>query len=257
MVEEIRSYLLNSREYSKYVYMPDGYSERKMGEVESQFRYAVLGIPNISDKKVHVWRANALISGLYRDRQLSAIAQKLFDPRTIETRSTNNGSMQDDYYVSSKDPSLLIVPDHSDLSPSFSIEKSLMLTRESSTELNACITEGPKTTNHIIQFTFSDGVSDFVKVPDLPIKIAFNLSDIGGTNIPSNFVTTLMSFTYSHWMDVDELVNVVNQISGLDTLIWSNKVANEEILPLYSTTTMSHKRLLCVLLAYALSIKQS
>lgn len=257
MTEEIRSYLLNSPEYSAYAYIPDGYTERRLNDIQSQFRAALLDAPNVSDKKVHVWRANTMVGAIYRDGQLASIANSLFDPRILESRETGSGSLNKDFSVASKDPNLMIVPDASNDSPSFSAGATLVLTKASeSNTLDAQILEAGTTKTTKLQFSFSGNLSDFVKVQSLPIRIGFNGTSSGITSVPSNFQTTVVSFSFPGQFNVDDTVERVYQIPGIDRMIWGNEKANTHILPLYNSASRSYKRLLCLLLGYAISVKE-
>lgn len=360
MVEEIRSYLLNSPEYSGYVYFPEGYDANPIGPIQAQFRNVVLGLSDTLDPKVHCWRANALVAGIYRDPQLSKLAQELFDPRTLDSREVGSGSLDVKFSISSKDQKLSVVGDQLEQVALGAAEKIVIFSSRSdspdvvvpeTTDNNVCsvnvpnrrliiydpstkdpsggdtlflfnlpegeqvgdtvviydrysvfptyadgvsiyyggvsiesrdnstnntilgitcvwngsswdlsdgnttlgirIIDGQKITSSYMQLRFYGGAAGFTKVPGVPLKVAYS-----GSYIPDTLLETSVNLSYPNNMSIGDLISKVEQITGLDHMIWTNPTASEKILPLYTGLDRGYKRLLCMVMAYALSLKK-
>lgn len=252
MTEEIRSYLLNSPSYSDYVYFPERYVIKPISAVQTQFRSVVLGLPSITDKRMHAWRVNILVSGIYKDRQLSDIAMRLFDKRILESRNTIVQPLEDRILINSKDERIIIFSDtHNSVTSLFSEKQVTLRPSSSSSSLEASIIEGKTTVKNTINFNFSNGASEVVSIHGSPLKVAFR-----GTNkVPDDFVETVINITYSCRLNVNDLIEQVDQIPGIDQMMWTNQSASAEILPTYVSTDKGYKKLLCMLMAYAISVK--
>lgn len=254
MVEEIRSYILNSPLYSGCVFFPQEYVVRQLPPAQALFRDLVLGLPSISDRRVHAWRAGVLVSGIYRDRQLSEIAREIFDARTLGSRSPTAPVLEGEpeMSVASKDPSLVIIPTTDTAFPS-SLDKTLTLHKGAEPgSLEATVVAGQSSGKFILNFSFSENSSDLVEVPGLPVRVGF--SGVGA--VPENFEPTAVSFAYPYKFSVDGLIGGAAQIPGLDQVLWANKTASEKILPVYSGATRGYIRLLCLVLGYAVTVKE-
>lgn len=260
MVEEIRSYLLNSREYGAYSYFPEDYSVKKISSVEAQFRSTILGTDYTSDKSVHVWRANKLISGIYRDRQLSSMAYELFDHRVLPDRKDTVENFNIVFSVKNYQPSssqnykLNILATANVLPVNGIIQKRIVLkTSPNVGQIYADIYDANGSTTKELNFSFSQDSSNFVSILGTPIRVSFS----GTSSIPNPFFNTEIMLNYPNYLNINDLIVKVQEISGLDQLLWTNKTVNSNILPLYNSCSRQHQRLLCNLMAYAVNLKES
>jgi len=257
MVEEIRTYLLNSNKFSSVCYFPSEYEEKILQPPFSLFRDALLGSSAYDTPAIQAWRANVLISGIYRDPVLSSIANSLFDTRLVQGKLLIPTTLDPSLFINVVHPNMFIST--SDLWSAFDgiNEKKIVITKSAGsdpvTSVVATVASAGRYDSNTINFTFSGDISDLRKVPNTPISIAFT----NCSSIPDSFAQTTLDLKYPNYIDIDGIVNSVDQVPGKEGLITGNSVASAALRDFYYTTTRPHQSLLCLLMGYACSLKNS
>ena len=255
MVEEIRTYLLNSKKFSESVYFPSEYTEIVLPSVFSQLRDALLGDSHNDSMSLKAWKANFLVSAIYRDQLLAPIANELFDPRVVPNKALTPTELDPVVTLSSVQSNLLVST--GDLWGAFDgvNKRKIVLTRTPGSpphhSLDVTVSSEGSYEKSTMNFTFSGQLSDLRTIPGTPIKIAFT----NCTSIPDSLVELTITVEYPNSIDINAIINRVGQIPEVETLITSNEVSSSALSSVYHTVTRGHQRLLCLLMAYACSLK--
>jgi hypothetical protein len=253
MVEEIRTYLLNDKKFGEVVFLDKNYFPKKLNKTSSEFRNAIIG-DNINDLSYTAWKTNLLVDGIYNDSELSSIAKKNFDSRRIPDKNLYTKDFSVSFSQNFFSSKIIIIKNQNN-SPSDGIyEKKIILTKASNNKLNVSYIKNKK--NYIndkeLTFTFSNGMSNILDIPSSPIKIGFS----GTSSIPLD-QQLIIDIKYPYFLDINSIIDKIEQIPGVENLIWLNKKSYAEIFDIYTKTEKPHKKVLCLILAYAISLKQT
>lgn len=252
MVEEIRTYLLNSKKYSSSVYIDESFEPIMLSNKFVEFRDVILGADNLTDPKQQIYRANFLVEEIYRHRVLGVVARDMFDTRLIEDTTFINKSFDPQILIDSKNENFVI-----SIIPNAIVEKDVVdqnIEISRSTANNKLITK-VNTSFYSFEkeseFLFTENISSFVDIPKSPLRMAFN----GVNSVPLNFSKVLLKITYPYFFDINKAIENVQQISGLEFFIFENSTASKNLLSLYNSFTRPHERLLCLTLGLAINLK--
>jgi hypothetical protein len=251
MVEEIRTYLLNDNSFSDITYIDKNYSPVKLSKLFSEFRNCLLIGNNQTEPEIQVWRADTIIDAIYRDRDLSKIAFKNFDNRRIPSKNLNETNFLPTIKQSFYDDRVLIKLD-SETSPQDGIyNKTVSLKKISNNILKVSFKSkySNLNTDKQLVFTFKGNISNFSYIPETRIRIGLS----NCSQIPFDLLQ--IKIKYPYFFNLNNLIDNINQIGGVEELIWINKKAYEEVFNIYSRTDRPYKKMLCLLLAYAISLK--
>ena len=252
MVEEIRTLLLNSKKFKKYVYFSEDYSERKLNKTLKNFRDALLKMSKNDTEEVQAWRAKKIVNLIYSNEKLKKIALDLFDHRKIQDDIQLNESLESTYSINLNHPNLIINTRGVENSPADSIyTKKITFTKISNDQFSVSFDYKQNKAPEILKFVFSSGISDLKTIPDTNIKIGFS----GTSIIPSNINTFDVIIKYPFTLDFNEIIERVYSIASVEQLILTNSSKFEDIYSVYSTSNRNHEKILCLLMGYALSLK--
>lgn len=252
MVEEIRSYLLNSFRYASEVYISEDYQTVSLNKLFLQFREAILGPDNLTDPKQQIYRANFLVEQIYKHRYLSQIALDLFDNRTIKDTTFINSSFDPEILINSNNPNLLINAIPNAVLETEVVNQNITLSGTGTVNRIACeIITSFYTQSNNLDFEFSDNLSSFIDIKRTPLRVAFQ----GVSSVPLNFTKVFIDIKYPYHFDFSSAIQRVNQVSGVDILLFGNKKARESLLDMYTSFVRPHERLLALVLGYATSLK--
>ena len=256
MVEEIRTYLLNDPAFASVVYFPAGYSPVALPQPFSAFRAALIGDSTSDSLALKAWRANMFISAIYRDPVLAPIAESLFDTRHVPNKSLLPATLDPQITTDSVQPNLMI----STLNLGSSFDginlKNINLTLPSGagpyTSLNAIVsTNGVVISQPTLNFTFSGQMAPFQTVPGTPVQVAFS----NCTSIPSSFSSINIAVQYPNTLNFATTLDKVYQIPSVENMIYLNSISSGALASTYTSLSRKHQRLLCLLIAYACSLK--
>jgi hypothetical protein len=252
MVEEIRTLLLNSNNFKKYVYFPEDYSERKLNKTFKNFRDALLKMSKNDTEEVQAWRAKKIVNLIYSSNKLNKIAFSLFDTRKIQNDTELNSSLESTYSININHPNLVINTRGIEESPSDSIYiKKITFTKISSNQFSLSYNYKQNSSGDILSFVFGSGLSDLKRVPDTNIKIGFS----GVSSIPSDIHTFDITIKYPFILDFNGIIERVYSIPSVEQLILSNSSKFNDLYSVYTTSSRDHEKILCLLMGYALSLK--
>lgn len=251
MIEELRTYLLNSNKYSSDIYMSDEYQPVVLNNKFSEFRDVILG-PDIStDPKQQIYRANFWSEEIYRHRLLSKIATELFDPRTIENKFKNT-SFEPEILISVGDPTLYISAIPNAKYETEIIDQDIIISPTGTlNKISLEVITSFYSIQNDVTFEFTGKVSSFFDIPRTPLRVAFR----GVQSVPLNFKKSFIKIKYPYYLNLSSVIDRYKQINALDFFILGNKVASQNVLPIYSSFVRDHERLLSLILAYAISLK--
>jgi len=252
MVEEIRTYLLNSKKYSSNVYIDESFEPVMLSNKFVEFRDIILGANNSTDPKQQIYRANFLVEEIYRHKLLSVIARDMFDTRLIEDTTFINESFDPQILIDSRNENFVISLIPNAISEKDIVDQNIEISR--STGNNKLITK-VNTSFYSMEkeseFLFTGSTSSFVDILRSPLRMAFK----GVNSVPLNFSKVLLKITYPYFFDINKAVENVQQISGLQFFIFENNTASKNLLSLYNSFTRPHERLLCLTLGLAINLK--
>jgi hypothetical protein len=251
MVEEIRTYLLNDINFSKVSYLDSNYAPKRLNETFANFRNLLLIGNNITEPEIQVWRADLLIDAIYRDMELSAVALRNFDRRLIPEKNINKEEFLPSVRQSFYDDRVLIKIDKDNYPQDGIYNKTIVLRKKTQNILDVNFFVGEKQYGRSDQliFTFKGNMSNFVQIPETRLKIGLSYS----SQIPFNLLE--LKLKYPYFFDINGLIDNVFQIPGIENLMWLNKKSFEEVFEIYSKSNRPYKKLLCLILAYAISLK--
>jgi hypothetical protein len=251
MVEEIRTYLLNDMAFSRYAYIDKDYSPILLSETFSSFRNCLLIGNNEIEPEVQIWRSNLMVDAIYNDLDLSKIALRNFDSRRIPDKNDLSNNFLPTIKQSFYDDRVLIKSDNQNYPQDGIYNKRISLTKKTNNILSVSylVDNKSNTRDQQIIFTFRGNISNFLYIPDTRLRIGF----LNCSHIPFNQMN--IKLMYPYFFNVNNLIDNVYQIPGIEELIWLNKKAYEDVFDIYSKTDRSYKKVLCLLLAYAISLK--
>lgn len=252
MVEEIRTYLLNDKSFSGVVYIDKDYIPRSLNKTFSEFRKCLLlDSGNDTSKAVQAWRINLFVNAIYKDRDLSKIALKNFDKRVIKDKNITNLDFLPKVKQSIYDDRILIKSGVQNFPHDGIYDKLVILKKISNNSVNVSFSHNNLSygNSHNLIFIFKNRSSNMIDIPDTRLKIGFSDS----SSVPFNDLTIETQYPYS--LNINNTIDKIYQIPGLDELIWINKQAFSELFDLYSKTDRSYKKILCLILGYAISLK--
>jgi hypothetical protein len=252
MVDEIKTLLLNDEKFSRYTYIDDNFNQIRLNKVQSEFRRALLFPSGAQEPKSQVWISNLLVNAIYKDRDLEKIANKNFDTRRIIDESLYSqdflASVTQNFYDNK-----IIVKMAEETYPQDGIHnKNIKLSRKNNNVVvvSYSINNQSYENEKEIIFVFKNRISNTVNIPDTRIKIGFSNTSI----VP--FSSLFLSIKYPYYYDINNTINKIFQIPGLEELIWTDKQSFKELFDLYSKTDRDYKKMLCLILAYSISLSQ-
>jgi hypothetical protein len=252
MVEEIRSYLLNSQKYSSRVYLDESFDPVKLTKELGEFRASMLGEDNLTDLDQQIYRANFISQEIYAHKDLSKVALELFDNRLIDDTTFINESFDPKILVDSKNTNLLISVIPGAILEREIVNQDIEISKSTNTnKLNIKVSSLIYSVESEAMFSFSGGLSSFVDIPRTPIRIAFR----GVNSIPSNFSKVFINVRYPYFFDINKSIEKVRQMGSLDFFIFQNNSASKSLLSVYNSLSRWNDRLMCLALGYAINLK--
>ncbi len=251
MIEELRTYLLNSNKYSSDIYMSDEYQPIVLNSRFSEFRDVILG-PDIStDPKQQIYRANFWSEEIYRHRLLGKIATELFDPRTIENKFKNT-SFEPEVLINVSDPTLYLSAIPNAKYETEVVDQNIIISPTGTlNKVSVEVITSFYSIQNDVTFEFTGSVSSFFDIPRAPLRVAFS----GTASVPLNLKKNFIKIKYPYYLNISSVIDRYKQINAIDFFILGNKTASQKILPVYSSFVRDHERLLSLILGYAISLK--
>ena len=256
MVEEIRTLLLNSDKFKNYVFFPENYSERRLSKVLIDFRDALLKLNESDTDEIQAWRAKKIVNLLYEDRKLKEIVLRFFDKRKIQNDADTNKNFDTVYSISINHPNLIINSRFIDSTPDDGIYfKKISFTKNSNTSFMTCLESGIDKVYETMHFTFDtsggSSLSDLKSIPGTKIKIGFS----GTQHIPSDINSFYVTIKYPFVFDFNKIIEKVYSIGSIEQIISNKSNDFDDIYSVYVSSNRPYQKVLCLLIAYALSIK--
>jgi hypothetical protein len=252
MVEELRSYLLNSKKYSSKVYLDESFEPTNLTKELNEFRDAILGQDSLTDPLQQIYRANFISRQIYNNDKLKDIALKMFDSRLIEDTAFVNENFDPQILIDSKNENFVI-----SVIPGAALEREIVeqnISISNTMEFNKLrlqLNSSVYSIENDIVFEFNGGLSSFVDLPRTPLRVALR----GGNSIPPNFKKVLINIKYPYFFDINKSIEGVQQIGSLDFFIFQNNEASKNLLSIYNSFTRWNDRLMCLALGYAINLK--
>lgn len=267
MVEELRSYLLNSKKYSSRVYLDESFEPTKLTKELSEFRDAILGQDTLTDPLQQIYRANFISQEIYKHRYLGKVALEMFDARLIEDTTFINENFDPRILIDSNnkisvinvisgetlEQEMLVIS----VMPGAALEQDIV---EQNIEISKTldpsklrlqINSSVYSIESELSFNFNGGLSSFVDLPRTPLRVAFR----GVNSVPSDFKSVSIKINYPYFFDINKAIETVRQIGSLDFFIFQNNAASKNLLSVYNSFTRWNDRLMCLALGYAINLK--
>lgn len=252
MVEELRSYLLNSNKYSSRVYLDESFEPTKLTKELSEFRDAILGQDMLTDPLQQIYRANFISREIYKHRYLGKVALEMFDTRLIEDTTFINETFEPQILINSINQNLVVSLISGSILEQEIVEQNIELSKTLDPQkLRIQINNSVYSIDSELSFNFNGGLSSFVDLPKTPLRVAFR----GVNSIPSNFKTVSIKINYPYFFDINKAIEKVQQIGSLDFFIFQNNFASKNLLSIYNSFTKWNDRLMCLALGYAINLK--
>lgn len=252
MVEELRSYLLNSRKYSSRVYLDESFNPVVLSKELDEFRSAILGQDSLTDPLQQIYRASFISEQIYNNDKLRDIALNMFDPRLIEGTAFVNENFEPQIFTDSKNDGFVI-----SVIPNATLETEIVeqnITISKTLEFNKLrlnLNSSVYSIEEDLVFSFNGGLSSFVDIQRTPLRVALK----GGNSIPSDFKDVSIKIIYPYFFDINRSIEKVRQIGSLDFFIFQNNTASKNLLSVYNSFTRWNDRLMCLALGYAINLK--
>jgi hypothetical protein len=251
MIEELRTYLLNSRKYSSDVYMSEEYQPILLNSRFSEFRDIILGSDLATDPRQQIYRANFWSEEIYRHRLLGKIAAELFDSRTVENKFKNT-SFEPEILISVSHPSLFISAIPNAIYETEVVDQNIIISPTGTlNKVSVEVITSFYSLQKDVIFEFIGNVSSFFDIPRTPLRFAFS----GTPSVPLNLSKNFIKIKYPYYLNISSIIDRYKQVNAIDFFILGNKTASQYILPVYSSFVRDHERLLSLILAYAISLK--
>lgn len=251
MIEELRTYLLNSKKYSSDIYMSEEYQPTLLNSRFSEFRDVVLGPDSSTDPKQQIYRANFWSEEIYRHRLLGKIAADLFDSRTIENKFKNT-SFEPEILISASHPSLFISAIPNAVYETEVVDQDIIIAPTGTlNKVSVEVIASFYSLESEVTFEFTGNVSSFFDIPRTPLRFAFS----GAPSVPLNLKKSFIKIKYPYYLNISSVIDKYKQINAIDFFILGNKMASQHVLPIYSSFVRDHERLLSLILGYAISLK--
>lgn len=252
MVEELRSYLLNSKKYSSRVYLDESFEPTKLTKELSEFRDAILGQDTLTDPLHQIYRANFISQEIYKHRYLSKVALEMFDTRLIDDTTFVNKSFDPQILIQSTNENLVVSVIPGSILEQEIVEQNIELSKTLNPQkLRIQINSSVYSFEDELSFSFNGGLSSFVDLPRTPLRVAFR----GVNGVPSDFKSVSIKINYPYFFDINRSIERVQQIGSLDFFIFQNNVASKNLLSIYNSFTRWNDRLMCLALGYAINLK--
>lgn len=252
MIEELRSYLLNSKKYSSKVYLDESFEPTKLTKELGEFRDAILGQDALTDPLQQIYRANFISQEIYKNRYLSKVALEMFDTRLIDDTTFINENFDPKIFVDSNNTNLVISVIPEAILEKEIVEQNIELFKTlEPNKLRSEVSSSVYSLKSELSFSFSGGLSSFVDIPRTPLRIAFKASN----SIPSDFKRVLIKINYPYFFDINRAIEQIQQIGSLDFFIFQNNAASKNLLSIYNSFTKWNDRLMCLALGYAINLK--
>lgn len=252
MVEELRSYLLNSKKYSSRVYLDESFEPTKLTKELSEFRDAILGQDMLTDPLQQIYRANFISQEIYKHRYLGKVALEMFDARLIDDTTFVNRSFDPQILVQSNNESFVVSVIPGSILEQEIVEQNIEISKTlDPSKLRLQINSSVYSIESELSFNFNGGLSSFVDLPRTPLRVAFR----GVNSVPSDFKSVSIKINYPYFFDINKAIETVRQIGSLDFFIFQNNAASKKLLSVYNSFTRWNDRLMCLALGYAISLK--
>jgi hypothetical protein len=252
MVEELRSYLLNSKKYSPKVYLDESFEPTILTKELSEFRDSILGQDTLTDPLQKIYRANFISQEIYKHRYLGKVALEMFDTRLIDDTTFINKSFDPTILIDSRNENFVINIIPGSILEQEIVEQNIEISKTlNPNKLRVQVNSSVYSLDSELSFNFNGGLSSFVDIPRTPLRVAFK----GGNSIPSDFKTVLVKINYPYFFDINRAIERIQQIGSLDFFIFQNNAASKNLLSIYNSFTRWNDRLMCLALGCAINLK--